>query len=182
MAAFSHGMPVGTPAPDFDLPATDDKRYSLASFDDADVLVVLFTCNHCPYAQATEGRFIALAKSMLERGVRFVAISSNDAVRYPEDSFAAMKERAQRLGYPYPYLYDEAQTVARAYDAACTPDVFVFDRARKLTYNGRLDDNWKEPERVSKEELKSAIETTLRGEAITAKVEPSMGCSIKWRE
>ncbi len=179
--AYSKGLPLGTRAPDFSLPGTDGRTYSLASFADAPVLVVLFTCNHCPYAQATETRFIALAKEVALRGVRFVAISSNDASRYPADSFEAMKQRAELCAYPYPYLYDETQAVARAYDAACTPDIFVFDKERTLVYNGRLDDNWKDPAAVTRQELRMAIEATLSGRSIDWKIEPSMGCSIKWK-
>jgi peroxiredoxin len=179
--AYSKGMPLGTQAPEFSLPGTDGKTYSLASFKDASALVVLFTCNHCPYAQATEGRFIALAKALAMKKVAFVAISANDAERYPADSFGAMKEHAALAALPYPYLYDASQEVARAYDAACTPDVFVFSSARKLVYNGRLDDNWKDPSEVKREDLRIAIEETLAGLPVSAKIEPSMGCSIKWK-
>jgi len=156
MAVYSKGMPIGTPAPVFKLPATDGGTYSLDSFAPAEVLVVLFTCNHCPYALATE-------------------------LRYPADAFDVMREKAQLAAWPYPYLYDADQSVARAYDAACTPDVFVFDRTRKLVYNGRLDDNWKDAALVTNEELRRAVEATLQHQLITWKVEPSMGCSIKWK-
>jgi peroxiredoxin len=179
--AYSKGMPLGTAAPDFSLPATDGQLYTLASFADATALVIVFSANHCPYAQACEGRLISMAKETKTRGVRFAFISSNDATRYPDDSFDAMAQRAALAAYPFPYLYDEAQTVAQAYGAACTPDIYVFDAQRKLTYNGRLDDNWKEPEKVTRHELRWAIDATLAGKACDFKIEPSMGCSIKWK-
>jgi peroxiredoxin len=179
--AYSNGMPAGTPAPAFDLPGVDGNRHSLDSFKDAKVLVMLFTCNHCPYAQATEQRFIDLQRDYAPRGVRLVAISSNDAVKYPADSFDAMRERAAEKGYNFPYLYDESQAVARAYDAACTPDIFVFDAARQLRYNGRLDDNWQDPAKVTRQDLRRVLDTLLEGREIDFEPVHSMGCSIKWR-
>src|SRR5262245_10647305 len=128
MVAYSKGMTPGTPAPAFSLPATDGKTYALHSFADAPVLVVVFTCNHCPYAQAVEARLVELQRDYQGRGVRLCAINPNDDRAYPDDSFEHMVERAQQKGFNFPYLRDESQTVARAYDAACTPDIFVFDR------------------------------------------------------
>ncbi len=142
-------MALGTTAPAFSLPAVDGRTYTLGDFDDALALVVVFTCNHCPYAVACEDRLIALQAEFDPR-VRFAAINSNDGERYPQDSFAAMKTRAAERRFNFPYLYDETQQVARAYDAACTPDIFVFDSARALTYNGRLDDNWKDASAVTR--------------------------------
>ena len=179
--AHSQGMPVGTPAPDFSLPATDGQTYSLASFADARVLVVVFTCNHCPYARAVEERLVAFQGELAQQGVRLVAISSNDAKSYPADSFEAMGERARDKGFNFPYLYDESQAVARAYDAACTPDFFVFGPERRLVYNGRFDDNWQDASRVTRRDLASAVECALRGDPVGFEVVPSMGCSIKWR-
>ena len=182
MAAYSHGMPVGTPAPAFDLPGVDGEQRSLASFAEAKVLVVFFTCNHCPYARAVEPRFVELQRDYAARGVQLVAISSNDVEAYPEDSFANMVVRAKEQGYNFPYLYDASQAVARAYDAACTPDIFVFDAARKLTYNGRLDDNWQDASKVTRRDLRAAIDATLAGKPVDFTVVPSMGCSIKWKK
>jgi len=179
--AYSNGMPVGTPAPGFDLPGVDGKRHALDDFKDAKVLVVLFTCNHCPYAQATEQRFVELQRDYAPRGVRLVAISSNDAVKYPADSFDAMRERATAQGYNFPYLYDESQAVARAYDAACTPDIFVFDGSRQLRYNGRLDDNWQDPTKVTRQDLRLVLDALLAGRKIDFEPVHSMGCSIKWK-
>jgi peroxiredoxin len=181
MVAYSKGMPIGTPAPDFNLPGVDGHSHALESFNDAKVLVVIFTCNHCPYAQALEPRFIELQRDYLDRGVRLVAINPNDARAYPEDDFAHMKARARDNRWNFPYLRDESQSVARAYDAACTPDVFVFDAERKLRYNGRVDDNWKEPSQVTQRDLRRAIDLILEGRPVDFPVHPALGCSIKWR-
>ena len=143
---------------------------------------MVFTCNHCPYAIASEDRLISLQKDFGDRGVRFVLINPNDASRYPGDSYEAMQERAADKRFPFPYLYDETQETARAFDAACTPDIFVFDRERRLRYNGRLDDNWQDPGAVTREDLRRALEILLDGGDIDFDVVPSMGCSIKWKE
>lgn len=177
----SNMMPLGTTAPDFSLPATDGRTYSLASFKDARALVVVFTCNHCPYANAVEDRVLALAREYAPKGVAFIGINPNDAVKYPADSFDAMKARAKEKNFPFPYLHDESQTVARAYNAACTPDVFVFDGARKLVYNGQVDDNWKDPSAVTRHDLRLVLEATLGGPPATFAHVPALGCSIKWK-
>ncbi len=179
---YSKGMPIGTLAPDFELPGVNGNTYYLKSFQDAKVLVVVFTCNHCPYAQAAEERLIAIQNDYRDRGVQLVAINPNDAAAYPGDSFENMKKRAAEKSYPFPYLRDETQKVARAYDAACTPDIFVFNGERKLKYNGRIDDNWQEPERAARHELREALDCILEGRDIPFDVKPSMGCSIKWKE
>lgn len=178
----SHGMPVGTPAPAFSLPGTDGQTHSLDTYSDAKVLVVVFTCNHCPYAIACEDRLVDIQRDYADRGVQLVAINPNDATRYPGDSFEAMKVRATEKGFNFPYLRDESQEVARAYDAACTPDPFVFDAGRKLVYNGRIDDNWKDPSAVTKRDLRAVLDATLAGDAMPLpEAVPSMGCSIKWK-
>ena len=179
MVAYSKGMEVGTPAPPFSLPGIDGKTYALDSF--ADVLVVVFTCNHCPYAKAVEDRLIALQRDYAPRGVRLVAINPNDDKAYPEDSFAKMVERAQQKGFNFPYLRDDSQAVARAYDAACTPDIFVFGKERKLVYNGRLDDSWQDPAKVQRQDLRRALDAALEGRSVDFEPVPSMGCSIKWK-
>jgi peroxiredoxin len=178
----SRGMPVGTPAPPFALPATDGRTYSLDDFADAKALVVIFTCNHCPYAQAVEDRLVRLQAEFAPRGARFVAINPNDAQRYPADSFERMVERARDKGFNFPYLRDETQAVARAYDAACTPDLFVFGPERTLAYNGRIDDSWKDERAVTREDLREVLEALTTGRTPSLpEVVPSMGCSIKWR-
>ena len=181
MVAYSKGMPVGTQAPSFSLPGVDGQTYSLDSFRDARLLVVIFTCNHCPYAQALEPRFIELQRDYAERGVRLVAINPNDARTYPDDDFAHMQQRARDNHWNFPYLRDESQSVARAYDAACTPDIFVFDADRTLRYNGRVDDNWQDPTKVKQRDLRRALDALLAGKPIDFPVSPALGCSVKWR-
>jgi peroxiredoxin len=181
MVAYSKGMPAGTKAPAFSLPGVDGKTYSLDSFSDAKLLVVIFTCNHCPYAQALEPRFIELQRDYAAKGVKLVGINSNDSKAYPDDAFEPMQERVRTHGWNFPYLHDATQQVARAYDAACTPDIFVFDAERKLRYNGRCDDNWKEPEKVTRRELRMALDSLLAGKPLDFEVVPALGCSIKWK-
>ena len=177
----SKGMPVGNPAPPFSLPGVDGNAWSLDSFTDAELLVVVFTCNHCPYAVASEDRLLEIQRDYQDRGVRLVAISSNDADKYPDDSFDEMRKRAADKAFTFPYLYDESQEVARAYDAACTPDVFVFDRDRKLIYNGRIDDNWQHPEEADRQDLRAVLDAALERRTVDFEHIPSMGCSIKWK-
>jgi peroxiredoxin len=124
---------------------------------------------------------IAIQNDYRDEGVQLVAINPNDAEKYPDDSFEKMKERAAAKSFNFPYLRDESQAVARAYDAACTPDVFVFDRDRKLLYNGRIDDNWKEPAKVTRQELRELLDAALQGASVDFEHIPSMGCSIKWK-
>ncbi|MBN1269250.1 MAG: thioredoxin family protein [Kiritimatiellae bacterium] len=175
-------IPLGSSAPPFaNLPATDGRSYGLDSFKEAGILVISFTCNHCPYAQAYEGRFIDLAREFTPRGVAFAAINPNDAETYPDDSFESMKKRAKEKGFPFPYLRDESQAVARAYGAVCTPHLFVFDKARKLVYEGRIDDNYKDPQAVKSPDLRNALEALLAGKPVPVPQTNPMGCSIKWR-
>jgi peroxiredoxin len=172
-------VPLGSPCPDFTLPGVDGRLWSLRDFHCPGLLVAVI-CNHCPYVQAIEERLKQLAKDYAGRcGV--VAVSANDAVAYPEDSFEAMRQRAAAKGYPFPYLWDEEQTFARALGAACTPDFFLFDSHRHLAYRGRLDDNWKDPARVTRHDLREAIEGLLAEEEPMAIQHPSLGCSLKWR-
>ena len=170
---------LGSKAPYFSLPDTDGNNLSIENFS-KEILVVIFTCNHCPYAKAVEDRLIKLANNYNSK-VDFVLISSNDAENYPEDSPEKMAELAESKSYPFPYLFDETQEIAKAYSAVCTPDIFLYNNDRELEYRGRLDDNWKEPEKVSREELKMAIEFILKGEKIDFTQIPSMGCNIKWK-
>ena len=170
---------LGSKAPYFSLPDTDGNNLSIENFS-KEILVVIFTCNHCPYAKAVEDRLIKLANKYNSK-VDFVLISSNDTENYPEDSPEKMAELAESKSYPFPYLFDETQEIAKAYSAVCTPDIFLYNNDRELEYRGRLDDNWKEPEKVSREELKMAIEFILKGEKIDFTQIPSMGCNIKWK-
>ena len=178
----SEDVELGMDAPDFELPATDGDTYSLDSFEESDVLVVMFICNHCPYVKAVRGRLIELAEDFEDASVDLVAINPNDADEYPDDSFERMQEIADEYDYPFPYLRDESQEVAREYGAVCTPDIFVFDEARDLAYRGRVDDNWKEPDEVTREDLRLAVEALLEGDQPDpAEQYPSQGCSIKWK-
>lgn len=177
----SNGMPLGTEAPGFSLPNVDGQTLSLDSFSDAEVLVLVFTCNHCPYAIASEDRLIDIQRDYGPKGVQVVAINPNDATKYPDDSFDAMKVRARDKQFNFPYLRDETQEVARAYDAACTPDPFVFGRDRTLVYNGRIDDNWQEPDKVTRNDLRQVLDAALEGRSVDFDHVASMGCSIKWK-
>lgn len=172
---------LGMAAPDFRLKGIDNQYYALSSFRDKDVLVVLFICNHCPYVQGTIDRFVALQNKYKSQSVQFMGINPNDAKQYPEDSFENMKKWAKEKRFSFPYVVDETQEVAKAYDAVCTPDIFVFDKHRKLAYRGRLDDNWQEPQKVKEHSLDLAIQDILKGQKVSIKQIPAMGCSIKWR-
>ena len=182
MALVESNKPqLGTSAPNFELPATDGNTYTLSDFDDADVLVVMFICNHCPYVKAVIDRLVTLGRTWQDDQVAFVAISPNDAERYPDDSFDNMKRLAEEKDFPFPYLYDESQQTARDYGAACTPDFFVYDDERTLSYAGRLDDSWKEPDQVERRDLRDAIVALLETRRPDPEQHPSMGCSIKWK-
>ena len=170
---------LGSSAPAFTLPDTNGNNISLNDFK-SEALVVIFTCNHCPYAKAVEDRLISLGKDYNGK-TDFVLISSNDVANYPEDSPTRMAERHKSKGYPFPYLFDETQEVAKAYSAVCTPDIFLYNKDRKLEYRGRLDDNWQQPHNVTREELRMAIEAVLNKNEIDFKQVPSMGCNIKWK-
>jgi peroxiredoxin len=181
MAVQSNSVELGFACPQFSLPSAQGGAVSLDDFASVPVFGVFFYCNHCPYAQAIEGRLIELEKDYRDRGFRFVAISPNDAVTYPDDSFEQMKKRARDRGYAFPYLYDETQSIARAFDAVCTPDLYVFDRERRLAYHGRLDDSPREAGKVKRRELRDAVEAMLAGRKVEAKQEACVGCSIKWK-
>jgi peroxiredoxin len=172
---------LGRDCPDFRLPATDGKTYSKSEFFNGRPVVIMFICNHCPYVKAIEDRLVVLGRDLKERGIPVVAISSNDAVKYPDDSFEAMKKKSLEKNYPFPYLYDESQSVAREFGAVCTPDFFVYDKAGKLAYRGRLDDSWKDPSLVTKRELYEAVMALNDGRPAPTNQAPSMGCSLKWK-
>ncbi|MBF0453517.1 MAG: thioredoxin family protein [Magnetococcales bacterium] len=171
---------LGFVAPDFSLKGTDGNKHTLKDYKKSSVLVVMFICNHCPYVKAIESRLIDLAAGFSKKEAVFVAINSNDQVRYPEDSFKKMKSRAKKKKYPFDYLVDEKQLVAKEYGAVCTPDFFVFNSERKLCYRGRLDDSPRNPKAVKNEDLKLAIQALLANEPIAEPQHASMGCSIKW--
>jgi peroxiredoxin len=174
-------MNHGQPAPDFSLRGVDGKTYSLQSFVDAKALVVVFSCNHCPYVVAYEDRMIALQKEFAGKGVRFIAINANDSDNYPEDSFDNMVERAKLKKFNFPYLRDESQAVAKAYGATHTPHLFVFDAARKLAYTGKIDDNWQNATAVNSRFLHEALEDLSAGKPPRLSETHAIGCTIKWK-
>lgn len=174
------GLPIQSVAPDFNLKGVDGRNYSLSSFADKQILVVMIWCNHCPYVQAYENRVIQLAKDFASRGVQFVAINPNDDSRYAEDSFEEMVKRTKSKGYPFPYLRDETQEVARRYNAICTPQMYAFDKARRLRYHGRVDDN-RDPSQAQSHELKDALDALLAGKSPPIEQTRPFGCSVKWR-
>lgn len=171
--------PLGTPCPDFVLPDVEGRLWRRDDFSEPLLLVVVM-CNHCPYVQAVDDRINQLAKDFAGR-CAVVGINANDALAYPEDSFAAMGQRAKAKGYVFPYLHDEHQTVAKAFGAVCTPDYFLYDAHRRLAYRGRLDDNWKVADAVTRQDLRLAIEALLGDHTVDLTQRPSMGCSIKWK-
>ena len=181
-------LSIGAPMPHFTLPATDGLTVDSTMIRD-NILVIVFTCNHCPYAQAYEDRLIALAQHFDEEGVQFILINSNDATKYPEDSFDEMKARHDDKAFPFPYCFDESQKVAKAYGALCTPHCFVFGRpelvdgvhVRHLKYKGRVDDNWKNPKGVTDHNLRDAVGALVMDQEPPVHEANAIGCSIKWK-
>jgi peroxiredoxin len=172
---------LGTPCPDFRLPSVEGETVARDDFAAAPALVVMFICNHCPYVQAIEDRLVALVREYGPKGVRFVGICSNDPTGYPDDAPPKLRARARAKGYGFPYLVDETQEVARAFGAVCTPDLYVYDRERRLAYHGRLDDDWKSPRNVRRRDLAAALDALLAGRAPARDQLHSIGCSIKWK-
>ena len=180
-AVTSQMLPLGTPAPAFALPDTDGDTVSLGDFSDARALLVMFICNHCPYVQHVRKEVARVGKDYAARGVGIVAIASNSVQEYPEDGPGPMREEKVRMGYVFPYLFDESQAVAKAYQAACTPDFYVFDAKRKLVYRGQLDDSRPGNDvPVTGRDLRAALDAVLAGKPVPAEQKPSIGCNIKW--
>ena len=176
-------LPLGTAAPDFALPdVVSGNTVTLADFKNSSALLVAFLCNHCPYVKHIQAGLTQLAKDMQARGVGVVAISANDVANYSDDSPEKMREEARRAGYTFPYLYDESQSVALAYRAACTPDFFLFDGAQRLVYRGQMDDARRANALpVTGKSLREAVDAVLSGKTVDAKQIPSLGCNIKWK-
>jgi peroxiredoxin len=174
-------LQIGDTCPDFSLPAVDGKTYSRDDLAKAPVLVVAFTCNHCPYVINSEERMITYVADYKDRGVAFVAINSNEDENHPEDSFEKMVERSRQRGFNFPYLRDDTQEIVRAFGALKTPHFFVFDKDRKLRYTGRMDDSPREPRGATTKELRDATEAVLRGEAPKVPLTNPIGCNIKWQ-
>jgi peroxiredoxin len=178
----SNMLPLGTSAPDFTLPDISGKLVSLADFQSAPALAVLFICNHCPYVKHIRVGLAQFGWDAQRRGAAVVAISSNDAATHPADSPEKMAVEAKAAGYSFPYLYDESQEVARAYRAACTPDLYLFDSTRKLVYRGQFDDSRPSNGRpVTGADLRAALDAVLAGRPVSSRQVPSVGCNIKWK-
>jgi peroxiredoxin len=173
-------LEIGDKAPDFKLPATDGKNYSLEDFEDAEVLVVFFTCNHCPYVKGSDQVTRETAEKFIDSGVRFVAINSNSANTYAEDSFENMVAKMKEFAYPWIYLHDKNQEVAKAYGALRTPHFFVFDQHRKLIYTGRGVDNPRDTSKMTVNDLEKALREHLSGAPVSIPVTNPIGCNVKW--
>lgn len=176
-------LPLGTTAPDFSLPNTEGKTVQLSDYEGSKALLVIFMCNHCPYVKHVADQLKSLSDDYMPQGLAVVAISSNDAEKYPDDSPEAMaKEKAERA-YQFAYLFDESQSVAQAYSAACTPDFYLFDDKQCLVYRGQLDSSRPKTDvPVTGEDLRAAIDAVLAGQSPSDQQTPSIGCNIKWKE
>src|SRR5882757_8623082 len=175
-------LPLGTTAPDFRLPDTNGKTVALSDFRNAPAVVVIFMCNHCPYVKHIRQGLAQFGRDYLPKGVAIVGISSNDAANYPADGPAKMQEEAKAAGYTFPYLYDETQAAAKAYRAACTPDIYLFDRQHKLVYRGQFDGS--RPGNnvpVTGQDLRAALDAVLASKPVPMDQKPSIGCNIKWK-
>jgi peroxiredoxin len=183
MATSSIMLPLGTQVPAFTLTDTvTGKPVDLQQFKSAPAIVIMFICNHCPYVKHVQYELVRLANHYQPQGIAFIAICSNDAKNYPEDSPEKMRLIAKQLAYPFPYLYDETQAVAKAYGAACTPDFYVFDKNLQCVYRGQLDDSRPGSDiPVTGKDLRLALDNILAGKPVAAEQKPSMGCSIKWK-
>ncbi len=177
---MAYTLQIGERAPDFKLPATDGKTYQLSDFDDAKVLVIFFTCNHCPYVLGSDEVTRQTALKFIPQGVKFVAINSNSKNTYPEDSFENMVKRMNEKKFPWVYLYDESQDVARAYGALRTPHFFVFDKDRRLIYTGRGVDNPRDTSKMTVNDLDRALTEHLAGKPVSVPLTNPIGCTIKW--
>jgi peroxiredoxin len=174
-------LTIGSKAPEFNLPGVDGKHYSLASFKDAKLLIVLFSCNHCPYVVGNEARINQFYADYHPRGVAMVAINSNETEQHPTDSFEHMKLRQTEMGHKYPYVRDDSQEVALAYGALRTPHFYVFDADRKLRYTGRMDDNPRNPGKETTRELRDAVDALLAGKTPAVPLTNPIGCNVKWK-
>ncbi|MFQ5824015.1 MAG: thioredoxin family protein [bacterium] len=174
-------LKIGDPAPKIGkLPGVDGKTYSMENFEDKKILIIAFTCNHCPYVQAYEDRLIEIQNDYNDKGIQLIAINVNETKHYPEDDFDHMVIRAKEKGFNFLYLRDETQRIAAAYYARTTPEVFVLDQERRLRYRGRIDDNWEYPEEVETPDLRNALDELLAGKEVSTPETRAVGCPIKW--
>lgn len=174
-------LELGQAAPNFALPGVDGRTHTLADYRDCRVLVVVFSCNHCPYVIGCEERMIRFAELYAKKGVAFVAINSNETENHPEDSFEHMVRRAEEKNFPFAYLRDDSQDVARAYGALRTPHFYVFDEHRKLRYTGRMDDSPRIPGNETTHELADAVDAIVAGAAVAVPLTNPIGCNVKWK-
>jgi len=174
-------FPLGSLLPTFQLMNVDGRVIGSEYFQDGKAYLVAFLCNHCPYVKGSEEMLISIVNRFSPDGLKAVTINSNDAVAYPDDSFDRMKQKARDMSLPYPYLYDESQAVARQFDAACTPEFFLFDSARTLVYHGTINDSPRDPTKVTKDYLSQAIAAVIEGQVPNPQFVHPLGCSIKWR-
>jgi peroxiredoxin len=165
----------------FTLPGVDDKQHALNDYKDKEAVVVIFSCNHCPYVKAWEDRMVEIQADYAPKGVQLIVINSNDTSKVPDDSFPKMKERAQAKHFNFPYLFDESQQVAQAYGAERTPEVFVFDKQSQLRYHGAIDDNYDNPSAVKLPYLRAALDAVLGGKSPSILATQPAGCTIKWK-
>lgn len=175
-------VPLGTPAPSFSLPDTAGKVVSLDDYKGSPALLVVFLCNHCPFVKHVLPQFVELAREYQQRGAGIVGINSNDVSHYPDDAPEKMAELSKAMDFPFPYLYDESQQVARSYGAACTPDFYLFDKDGRLVYRGQMDDSRPGNGRpVNGADLRAAMDAVLAGQPVSDDQKPSIGCNIKWK-
>lgn len=174
-------LPLGTAAPDFNLPDTEGNFVSLSDLTDGEALAVMFICNHCPYVKHVQQALADVTREYEGKGVRFVGINSNDVEAYPDDHPDRMKVDRDRIGYTFPYLFDESQEVAKAYRAACTPDIYLFDRDQKLVYRGQFDSSRPNSGTSTGEDLIAAMDSVLEGRPVSEDQIPGIGCNIKWK-
>jgi thiol-disulfide isomerase/thioredoxin len=175
-------IPLGTLLPSFRLKDTTGALRGPDDFPDAKAFLILFICNHCPYVLHIRSGLVSFAKEYIPKGIGILAVNSNDPERYPADSYEAMKREVRKAGYPFPYLYDETQEVARQFQAACTPDIYLFDGARRLVYRGQFDGSRPGNDvPVTGEDLRAACDAVLEGREVSPQQRPSIGCNIKWK-
>ena len=173
-------LQLSAEAPDFCLPGVDGKEYSLESFKGAEILIVVFSCNHCPAVIGSEDRMIQLHEDYAPKGVAMVSINSNEEQNHPDDSFEKMKERARDKGFAFPYVRDESQDAAKAYGALRTPHFYVFDGQRRLCYTGRMDDNPFDASKAAQHDLRNALDAMLAGKKPPVELTNPIGCNVKW--
>ena len=178
----SEKFPLGSKLPSFDLPNVDGQKIGANYFKGSKAGLVVFTCNHCPYVKGSEEMLISIIRKFEGQGLKTLAINSNDAAQYPDDSFANMQAKSRSMKLPYPYLHDESQQVAKLFDAACTPEFYLFDANQNLVYHGTINDSPRDPAKVSKDFLSTALAQVLQGQAANPSYTHALGCSIKWRQ